>query len=102
MRKILLLIFIITASVAYNQDLPDYHYQFKLDGVTTLGDAKYATDVFRHKFEVFPTFDDVNDRFDFISITYIDESELGAVLTPQGYVIIEFIRTEVQEVPDEK
>lgn len=99
MKKLLLSFVLMISCLGWSQD---YHYKFKLDQVTNLGEAKYATDVFRHLFEVFPTFDDSNDQFDFISVNVITQEELALVLNAEGYVILSFERIEIPNDPDDE
>lgn len=99
MKIIRLLVLLVSSGFLYAQD---YHYKIKIDGVTNLASAKQATSVFRHEFEDFPIFDDVNDCFDFISSSQVDQNTLEVLLTPYGYTILEFYRILILEEDEEK
>lgn len=99
MKKLILVFSVLCSGFAFGQN---YHYQFKIDNVTNLAEAKEATVLFREKFEVFPIFNDSTDTFDFTSTSIVDQSELQSLLTPQSYLIIEFSRIKLNDEIEEK
>ena len=94
MKKIITTALIFITCHSYSQD---YHYKFKLDNVSNLGDAKMATNELRHLFDVFPTFNDSTDYFDFISGSTVEQSTLQNAIAPAGYVILEYYRTLITD-----
>jgi len=88
------MLFLTSESAAYGQE---YRYQFRLKTVTDFAEAKMVTDVLRPvfnteavPFKVFPTFNDANDQFDFVSEIAVSKEQLEAVLVANGLELTDF------------
>jgi len=89
-KKLILVFTLFFAGLSYGQD---YRYQFKLSGVTNLGEAKYSMIYFRQKFDAFPAFNDSTDTFDFISTANVSQSELATAVAAGGYIVLFYERS---------
>lgn len=74
-----------------------YHYEFKIDGVHTLADAKEVTDELRKVFNSesdpfrnYPTFIEEESLFRFDSHILVLQENLATSLEPIGYQISSF------------
>lgn len=92
MKKILflLLMFFLFVKVGFSQNR--FHYLIKIEGVTDLVAAKESAEWLRNIFEVYPTFNDTTDCFDFYSSTLIDSTKLSNKGIESGYEVNYFYR----------
>ncbi|MEO6304328.1 MAG: hypothetical protein ABIP51_14275 [Bacteroidia bacterium] len=67
-----------------------FRYKIKLQNVTNLPEAKYATDPMRSLFETYPTFNDSLAIFDFSSSVFIEESYLINYMQDKNYDVTFF------------
>ncbi len=67
-----------------------FNYKIKLDKVTNLPEAKYATDPMRNLFKTYPTFNDSLDTFEFSSIVFVEEPEFASYMQTHNYNVIFF------------
>ena len=76
------LLFILFILISYGQT---FNYKIRLQNVTTLPDAKYATDPMRDLFQTYPTFNDSIDHFEFISSILVNETDFIAYMNTKNY-----------------
>ena len=91
--KAFLLFFCLTLGTFSFSQEHEYHYEITIQDVDDIVSAKLATTVFRDLFDAFPTFDDLNDKFDFYSFSTVTQTDLENVLLPEGFVVLTFTRT---------
>lgn len=77
-------------------------YKFKIENIQSLPEAKNATDFLRSIFNVYPTFNDSTDCFEFKSDFYINESGLKGYLNEEGYKLLYFSRIEQKAIKEEE
>ena len=94
MRSLLLVITLFIGGISFSQD---YHYKITIQDVDDIVSAKLATTVFRDLFESFPTFDDANDTFDFISLSNVNQSDLEGMLIPEGFILLTFSKELIED-----
>lgn len=99
MKKILFIIAFIFTLSGKSQD---FEYTIKLTGVENLSDAKMATDYLRDLFEVYPTFIDSLDFFEFRSDIFIDKLGFEYYMLDNGYIVAYFYRTDLLGVTEER
>lgn len=91
MKKLLLiLVFIFSSIVGFTQSR--FHYVIKIEGITNLASAKESMEWLRNIFEVYPTFNDTTDCFNFYSSTLIDSTKLSNKGLENGYEVKYFYR----------
>jgi hypothetical protein len=99
MKKILTILMIMMSITLFAQK---YEYKIKLKDVTNMGEAKMVTDYLRSIFNVYPTFNDSTDFFEFKSDFYINKSGFEGYMTEEGYAVLFFDKKELIGIKEEE